>query len=326
MKIKGLILTIVLMSCSPESPKLVPPRTTDVVNQDQDVNISFTPKVDILFVIDNSISMDGHQRRLRDHIDKFIIGLNSLIDIDYHVGVMTTDASSDRKRGKLVGNPKVIKVDTPDRDARLRSNMRVGDNGSSTEKPFAAMKRGLIPLLLNGDNAGFIRDDASLAVFIITDTEDQSDDGARDMYTFLTTLKGGVAERVLVYGAIIPSSMGSNPRRCDRDNTSDRPRKIEDLIALTGGEGFFLCDPDFGSKIEIVGENIANSIEVFVPLAARPQLSTVQVRFGNRLIPHHFDTGWSYDPARVGIYINKGVDLSVGSEGDKLSVTYKKAF
>jgi|GEM_PF-2678498 len=46
------------------------------------------PKLDLLFVIDDSRSMTDHQERLKQNMDKFVKGLNSDI-LDYRIGVST---------------------------------------------------------------------------------------------------------------------------------------------------------------------------------------------------------------------------------------------
>jgi len=51
--------------------------------------LSFNPRVDILFVTDNSESMKSAQENLVKNMDRFTTGINRNKMIDYHVGVIS---------------------------------------------------------------------------------------------------------------------------------------------------------------------------------------------------------------------------------------------
>ncbi|MCM2282995.1 MAG: VWA domain-containing protein [Bdellovibrionaceae bacterium] len=101
-------LALSAMACSPASPKLTAP--AEVINAipdgDGDFKVEFNPKVDILFVIDNSASMEDDQTRLSQNIDRFVSNFSENGLIDYHIGITTV---SDRIRQKP-GSPNYYPV------------------------------------------------------------------------------------------------------------------------------------------------------------------------------------------------------------------------
>ncbi len=86
-------------ACSPASPKLTAPPEVITPDDDNggDFKIDFNPRVDILFVIDNSASMVDDQERLSKNIDRFVDAFAKNNLIDYHIGVVSV---SDRIRQK----------------------------------------------------------------------------------------------------------------------------------------------------------------------------------------------------------------------------------
>src|SRR4051812_39407947 len=91
-QLKVLILILLVGACSPESPKREPPPlqhdTVDInaITETAEVN----SKVDILFVVDNSLSMDDDQANLSREVDKFVRAFSENSLIDFHVGVTVT--------------------------------------------------------------------------------------------------------------------------------------------------------------------------------------------------------------------------------------------
>ena len=59
-------------------------------------------EVDILMVVDDSCSMDPYQARLGSNFETFISYFIEA-DVDYQIGVVTTDVMDPRKSGKIQG-------------------------------------------------------------------------------------------------------------------------------------------------------------------------------------------------------------------------------
>ncbi|MEK7358314.1 MAG: hypothetical protein AAB250_17845, partial [Bdellovibrionota bacterium] len=86
------MLGAMLIGCSEETPKLVEPQHVkrEKVKDSGGEKYTFNPKVDILFVVDDSGSMDAHQQNLAKNIELFTKGLQNNQILDYHFGVLTS--------------------------------------------------------------------------------------------------------------------------------------------------------------------------------------------------------------------------------------------
>lgn len=125
-------------------------------------------RVDVLFVVDNSLSMADDQSLLADNFDRFIASAFDDGDLSFHVGVTTTDVLGGTG-GPLVDG--FLTERTSDLAARFASQALVGIEGGGLELGLEAMRRALEDLG-SSRNAGFLRDDAALSVIIVSDEED----------------------------------------------------------------------------------------------------------------------------------------------------------
>jgi hypothetical protein len=332
--ILGLIFSLTT-SCSPvgTDAHLLPVIRDDKLEQDN-AQFTFDPRVDILFVVDNSASMAVHQDNLAKNVSKFTSTFTNSSILDYNIGVVTTDTSGDpytgdedKCCGKLVGEiAKVVSKTTPGANEILADNIMVGINGDSYEKVFDPIVMALSPALLTGWNAGFYRQDASLAVIFITDAEDQSryNDPQR-AYQFLTGLKNGNKNKVLGYGVIVPSNDTS---RCERDETKVTPRRIEEFLKLvtnSPGNIMSLCDPDYGTRLANLAKDIVEKVGSTIYLDRPPVLKTVHVTYGSLDLPRDADTGWSYDLEKNAIVLGRHIDWNSQPIGSRVKVSYTAA-
>ena len=166
--------------------------------------VELNRNVDILFVIDDSLSMEKEQSELTNHFHQMIAALESLEDglPNIHLGVISTDLGAGPhgqgctaigKRGLLQSGPRIPGCTPPDghfiSDVELSDGSRernysgsladtfaciakLGTNGCGFEQPLQAMR-----LALDGTlswNDGFLRDDALLAVIFLGDEDDCS--------------------------------------------------------------------------------------------------------------------------------------------------------
>ncbi|HLT38938.1 MAG TPA: hypothetical protein VK034_21790 [Enhygromyxa sp.] len=151
-------------------------------------------KVDLLFVIDNSVSMVSEQGNLIASFPEFIASVRATLDQtdSYHLGVVTTDAyqfndprcrtlgalvtrtggagSSASDCGPFVEGRYMTEAD--DLEAAFACAGQVGIDGDNDERPIQALELALGEELAAGCNTGFLRDEALLVVVIITDEED----------------------------------------------------------------------------------------------------------------------------------------------------------
>ncbi len=152
-------------------------------------------KIDILWVIDNSSSMDLKQARVKANFVSFMQFLVQQ-QIDFHLGVVTTDIYDPKQSGRLVNlaglsHPWIASSD-PAPASEFVLNASVGTRGSGDEKPLLAGMLALTaPLspavparpdagaancaaLADGGAECFLRADAQLYTIVLSDEEDSS--------------------------------------------------------------------------------------------------------------------------------------------------------
>ena len=160
-------------------------------------------RMDLVFIVDDSGSMDEEQANLVENFPRFVETLDAYrtesgAELDYRIGVTTTSRPLTIRR-KLLG----ITIDTdredgPDgallsnaacgMDERWISRMdadateqfscvaTVGTGGVNYEQPLRVIESALVDRVADGTNAGFLREDALLAVVVLTDEDDCSSD------------------------------------------------------------------------------------------------------------------------------------------------------
>ena len=200
-----------------------------------------SPRVDILFVIDDSQSMVEEQRSLASSASAYLDHLRAQ-NIDFHLAVTTTDVSPSGPRGAFVGATKVITPQTPNAGEVFAENVLVGTSGAALEQGLEAMRLALSEPLRSGVNAGFLRPDASLAVIVISDEDDGSPGTVLDYQQFLFGLKTpGDGGRVVVNAVVAP------PERCATAPSAGL--RYLALVESTGGVAESICEFDWTTAL-----------------------------------------------------------------------------
>ena len=198
-------LAATLAACPDREVARVDPRQNR--EQEKEVPVQINRNLDILFVIDNSGSMREEQASLVANFNRFINVLDNIEGglPNVHIGVVSTDigagpygimgCTGNGDNGILQNAPVGGACDTPgperyivdiaNDDGVTRTNnytgtladtfsciSELGTTGCGFEQPLEAMRRALNGS--NAQNAGFLRDDAFLAVIIISDEDDCS--------------------------------------------------------------------------------------------------------------------------------------------------------
>lgn len=210
------------------------------------------PSADVLFVIDDSGSMSEEQGALSTNAQAFLQAAEDT-DTDYHVGVVTTDMSDSAKSGRFQGSPKVVTPATPNAAGVLGNTInRLGTNGSGTEKGLQAMVAALTEPLISNENTGFIREDAALAVVIVSDEDDFSS-GAVDFYVdFLRNFKGTHNSHMVKMHAIVGPPGGCSSGNGD---ATAAPRYAA-VQSATGGQFQSICNQNWGDMARQMGIDI----------------------------------------------------------------------
>lgn len=331
------------LGCDRSSPKKMGlPETYNTVSfQTTTSQINLHPKVDILFVIDNSMSMDVHQEKLQNNIDVFVKAFSDNESLDYHIGVVSVYDSNRQGPGTIYPNAKpkgeLWKATEPianlpahyytrehNNPSLLGKMLKIGvmplkNGGPEREESFSPVIAALSePMLSNGDNAGFYRSDAHLVVIFITDAADASPNVTPgQVYDFLLNLKQGDYKKIHTYGVLAdrsnPACSKVDPSLSDPNNdkiNSGKPDTLIDFISMSRGRKLSICNQDYGPMLSAMGKEIeVKSSNQIVHLDTIPELNSLCIcKIGDDCKTIAADgsnkcikDGWKYDPANIAI-------------------------
>jgi len=247
------------------------------------------PILDIIFVIDNSGSMNLFQQELANQMTTFMnvfVSSNS----DYHLGFVTTD------RGYLQGAGSVYWIDktfaTPV-DWAQGVITAIGVHGASYEKGIEYAKN----VLENTDSikgaapgTPFWRDDATLVIIYVSDEPDFSM-GTWVAYTnFFDAIKPSV-DMVRHFGVI-----GDYPSGCTWTSSHGYFRTVAfgsgywDMTQRYNGDWYSICASDWGQQMQDLADTVTvhRSFSLDEP---DPIIDTIEVTVNGQSA-----TGWEYDP------------------------------
>lgn len=326
----GVSVAFVVVGCGKETPKVVPTAKIfeeEVTEKPSDF-VVYDPRVDILFVIDNSGSMSDAQEEVSRSTRLFATEIARATLLDYHIGVTSTDmwcgiGAGPLSCGKLVGTPNFVQKTTPDQVRKLARRMMLGTNGSASEQMFAPVKAALSPPLSSTTNKGFYRDGAFLAIIFITDAADQSAIGAKDLLNFLLAKKID-PEKVLAYGAI------RKLKEADTCLKGVEPLdgKLESFLeSVTNGgpsQGNIvsLCEKNFGRKLANFAKDIVQRTANSIRLKKIPDVKTIRVLYGSQEIPNEYGTGWTYEPKTNSIALGGEVPWDTTQKNPQLRIDF----
>lgn len=207
--------------------------------------------IDVLWVIDNSGSMNQEQARVVAGITAFFDPFTSL-GLDYHMGVITTDVVNPAMSGNLFGEPRWIQADTPNGQGEFSENLLVGVDDMGDESGLYAMELALSEPILSGYNAGFYRPSAALAVIFLSDEPEQSAQDALHYIDFLEGLKPEAAR--IGVSAIVGDRAAGCTATCDGAANDAQPGdKYIDVVEAFGGLFGSMCTCDISTFLGDIG-------------------------------------------------------------------------
>jgi hypothetical protein len=262
-------------------------------------------KVDILFVIDNSYSMQSLQAKVASRFGSIV---NSLTDIDYHIGLTTTDLDSknydvDGKLqiwtglGSTTLSPMAINADgifvnSIVRNETLACTTLTYDCPSGNEQPLKATIRAIQQK--DSANAGFFRDGAPLAVVVLSNEDELSDgttatkaqdSGAALQPTTANSVTAAVASafgasKKLMFNGIIvkpnDSACLAQQRVVSVNNGAYYGQHVAQLAQATGGSTYSICDSDYGQSLKDISSRVRDLLSSF-DLKGLPKSGSVEV-------------------------------------------------
>jgi hypothetical protein len=293
----------------PEFGLSKPPPIEDVHQTDYIVQVT-EPKVDILWMIDNSCSMADEQDELTSNFPLF---MNYFVGsgLDYHVGVTSSDidGSYNGANGKLVeaAGIKYIDADTPGPVEVFVSMATLGVSGSGNEKGLGAIYKCLED---NRDtwNAGFYRDEASVHTIVISDEPDNTPAGVVTQDEFVDWYDSLKDEADLrTFSSIIDMNYGTKYKNVSLQiggivwdvQDDDWPLVLDGLGVQAAGlkREYFLSHLPVPETIEVSVEDVGGAILKFDEAILDPITGEVTDTTGDGLP----DGEWTYEPSRNSI-------------------------
>ena len=263
------------------------------VDENQRLNEQFNPQLEIIFVIDNSMSMEAHITKLSNNIDRFVDGFTKNTPFRYNVAVMSvydhrrfkgekfqaahggTDLEFDIGEFRTVkdssGNeiPGKLFISSTDDDVagKLKKTLKIGVQdligaGPEVEETFsplaAAYGVGDIhqsAAVRNKQSSFFMGDDSYKVFFFVTDASDNSLISASDLYTSLLA-KTANPSKIMGFGAISKNG-------CKRD-PGKKNSELDDFLQLTRPNPntqnvVSLCS-NFGDRFASFGKEIRKQV------------------------------------------------------------------
>lgn len=252
-------------------------------------------KVDLLLVIDDSNT--GFQPQIGPSIGALVEYARDT-GIDYHFGVLTTDASgTGRLLRPLSGTewPRVVTTRTPNPEQALSALTQVGGSGSGLEEALHSAWLGMSGPDRNGHNSGFLRPDAALAILAISDELDFSRLDSDVYLEFFRSLKNPRSPREFSFSAIAGDVSGvcMGPFGSAAATT---PEALE-MIQRSGGTLASICTSDWSGTFSGEAPAFFGGGLRFV-LQHPPVLSTLRVFVDGAELPMTGPQGpaWSFDP------------------------------
>jgi hypothetical protein len=267
-----------------------------------------TKKLDIVWIIDNSGSMGDEQTSLGSNFSAFIDDFITK-NVDFKMGITTTDVSSADRKGRMVSGSdiKLTSAKAQQNEAQFKSDfrslVRVGLSGSGNEKGLEASE-GFMQKHANT----FLRQDAYLAVVIISDEEDQSPQSVAAYTDYLKQFKNNDG-LVKVYSIVDVN----NTNCCQTGVTtgSERYKAASNNTAGVIGD----IRADFHSVLSDMGESIINLLDSFA-LSDEPLEGSLKVYVNGAETQNY-----TYDAASRSIKFNQNALPPVGAE---ITVYYVK--
>ncbi|MCB9741965.1 MAG: choice-of-anchor D domain-containing protein [Alphaproteobacteria bacterium] len=260
----------------------------------QDPNAS----VDVIWVVDNSGSMSDVVAHLSSRFQDFIDPWLALGEFDWQMGVITTDMDNPLHQGRLQGNG-VITPDSADPRTDFLRAVDQGDQGSGNERGFDAVEAAITSPLIDGYNAGLLRDGVPLYVIFVSDEDDASSMTASSFVNDLVAIKGDIS---LVKVAAICGGPGGLFGGCNVTHdwsqgpvTATGADKYVEATELTASTWSSICAEDYAPALNLMATLAAGMNDTFYLSGTPTNLGTLFVYVDGVEAPYGTLDGWTYD-------------------------------
>jgi len=274
----------------PRPPIELPPFQEDAFVQQSSV------ESDVLFVVDNSLSMGDDQAALADNFPVF---LEWFLDnpVEYHIGVVSTDTLLRSQAGVLrqADGLRWIMPGLPNPRQIFADMVQIGTDGANIESGRDAVYTALE--LRHDTNAGFVRQTADLHVIVVSDEDDRSGDDPISLRDFVAWLDGMKTNaRRTTFSSIVGPEASSDKERCG----SVKPGlQYLEVTRAVGGVEWSICTDDWAPMLDELGFVAAGfRSEFLLSRVPVPDTFELSVQVQDEVTHPQRDVIWVYEAGR----------------------------
>lgn len=277
---------------------------------------SYNNKVDIIFMIDNSSSMLVYQKRLSQEAASLIQSLNNK-GLDYRIAVTSSDLRSNGTGGRLIGLTPYIDRGTPQLIDELKSRIIIGQSGSDIESGLGSLKKALTSTAAND----FLREDALLAVIVLSNEDDYSLGELSDYHLFFQNLRPSVSgfDQGWIFNFIGVLSINGDCRTTA--DFKEAGLRYMQMVEWSNGYQASICDSTLTLAVSNLEKRLVQVLSTF-KLQQVPLLSSLRVYINDKLIVEDPLNGWSYQPTGNAIVFN---GQALPSAFDRIRIDFSPA-
>jgi hypothetical protein len=238
-------------------------------------------KVDILFVIDNSGSMEYEQKSMASRVRNFLDVVHGL---DWQIGITTTDPrnSVNWGDGQLVAlkglkNKFILNSAMSESESRsiLSNTLQRGETGSGLEQGILATYRMLERSQVSTSiNAQLIREGAHFAVVLISDEDESANELRNDPNNLVKFIQETYKEQKNFSFHSIIARPGD--KACLSSHGAREGIRFETMAKLTGGMVGDVCATDYAEQMKGVAEGVRRTLKS-ITLSCEPVINEKKV-------------------------------------------------
>ncbi len=229
------------------------------------------PRLDVLFVVQNTFVSEDEQAMLIGQVQSFITTAEAA-NADYQMAVTVTDSRSSNagKFHRCFPDPAITRssyADQATRIAELQCTLDVGINGtffyvSGLGAAKRAIERALDPTDQDPNtnpNAGFIRPDAKLMIIVLATRDDDSVESNALLRDYFLSVKGAHRPDRMVVHALAGPVLGPCP--------NERPFFVQPgyryfwMTRETNGLFYSACEEDWAPFFDQIGLDVFSPID-----------------------------------------------------------------
>ena len=267
---------------------------------DQDIrhkaNDLFSYSADVLWVVDNSYSMQKYQQLLLSQMDSFLEDFSEL-KMNFRLGLTSMDMRQSEKTkrgGQLIGSPAILTPRITNWIPLFKERFLLGENGSNKEKGLDSIET------LLKHTQDFVRPESPLVLIFLSDEEDESLKEASYYINFLNRLKPPHPRtkkkgwQANFFGILTKEDNGPN---CDWSNTRRiRPgTRYLELVNFSNGTAVSLCSTYFRFQLALskIKERLVRFFTDY-KLDQQPIEETIEISINGEPISRSNQNGWIY--------------------------------